>query len=404
MPLDLDTIIAACRPGGASVLTVTTELAPAEGGHGGVAPARFVRGKDQATYAFETRYIGEGDEARAQRVVILDSKGSSLNRVEAALSQALEDDAEALKTLPRVRLTYPGRPPQHDYDLPHRVFDGHLRAGTVDGERTTAHPDYVAARNATAANARALLELSPVSLVFGAWDSTRKSHQVRFRSCLVGGTIGVLADQSERADQIDPRGGARVDAIAPSVRLDGGDLTEVLDQQRDELSAKNIGDIEAEIKKAKGKPVSAAKLGLGNIPPSLSGLGLVACSRIIRSHVLSFSALRQIRFGLGPEGDAAARALLAALALNGLVRSYAELVYRANCDLVEKSAPVATLDARYGNTEDVELPTIEEADLLLVAAADAAREAGVRWEGQVLEVVGNPKVAGGIEADSDSEA
>jgi len=61
----------------------------------------------------------------------------------------------------------------------------------------------------------------------------------------------------------------------------------------------------------------------------------VACHRIVRSHVLSFAALRQIRFGAGPDGDAACRALLAALALAALARSDAELVLRANCDLVE---------------------------------------------------------------------
>jgi len=55
--------------------------------------------------------------------------------------------------------------------------------------------------------------------------------------------------------------------------------------------------------------VSASMLGLGGIPPTLEALAGVACHRIIRSHVLSFAALRQIRFGSSPEGDAACRAL-----------------------------------------------------------------------------------------------
>lgn len=152
---------------------------------------------------------------------------------------------------------------------------------------------------------------------------------------------------------------------------------------------------------AKKGTTSAAALGLGAIPPSLEELGLVACSRIIRTHVLSFSALRQLRFGLGPEGDATCRVLLAALALDGLVRSYAELTYRANCDLVEAGRPVAVLDARYGETLDVDLPEIGDADQLLSEAIAAAREAGVRWEGQVFEVTGNAAIAHGAADDVD---
>jgi CRISPR-associated protein Csb1 len=53
-------------------------------------------------------------------------------------------------------------------------------------------------------------------------------------------------------------------------------------------------------------------LGLGGIPPTLDTLAGVACIRIIRSDVLSFATLRQIRFGADAEGNAACRALLAA--------------------------------------------------------------------------------------------
>src|SRR5439155_17240026 len=87
-------------------------------------------------------------------------------------------------------------------------------------------------------------------------------------------------------------------------------------------------------------------LGLGGIPPTLETLAGVACHRIVRSHVLSFAALRQMRFGAGAEGDAACRALLAALALNALARSDSELYLRANCDLRESAAPVVEIDQR----------------------------------------------------------
>lgn len=398
--IDLDILLAACRPGGASVLTATTELEPAAGPHAGIAPARYKRG-NTPTYAFERRYVDLDGTMQAAHAVLINSKPASLNDIEGGLSQAITDGIAPLRDTPRIRVTYDGLEPVTCLDVPHRAFDGHIRAGTVDSVPVPEVPAYRAARDSTAADARALLELSPVGLILGVWDSTRKSHQVRFRSALVGETIGILADQSETARQVDQRGAARKDDIAPSVRLSADDMQKLLASQKDELSETNIKKISESIKKAKGGTTSAAALGLGALPPSLDALGLVSCSRIIRSHVLSFSALRQLRFGLGVDGDAAARALLAALALNGLIRSYAELTYRANCDLVEKAEPVVVLDARYGRKDPLDVPSIEDMDVLLEAAISGARSHGVRWEGQVLDVVGSPLIAGAIEADED---
>jgi len=91
--------------------------------------------------------------------------------------------------------------------------------------------------------------------------------------------------------------------------------------------------------------------------------------------------------------------LLAALALNGLARSDAELVLRANCDLVEAGPCLVELDRRDGESEPLDALTIAAADELLEQAIAGAVEAGVRWEGQVLEVEGDAAIAGGIAAD-----
>lgn len=398
--LTLEVLNRACAPGGASVLTSVTELQPAAGPHAGIAPARFVaaRGSD-ATYAYETRFV----DGQAVQVVVVDSKGSALNRVEAAVSAAISDGDPVLVQTPRIRVTYEGLPALFEFDLPHRVFDGHIRAGTIDGHAATDDPRYRAARDATPGNARSLLELSPISLVLGSWDSTRRSHQGRYRSALVGEIVGVLADQSAGAERAPVRGAARFDMFAPSVRLSGEQLESLLSAQVDELSPSNVEAIRKEIARAKKGTISAAALGLGAIPPSLTGLGFVSCSRIIRSHVLSFAALRQLRFGLpvGVAGDVACRALLAALALNGLARSDAELFIRANCDLVEAAAPKVVLDQRNGSSVAVAPPSIDDADALLREAITAAVAVGVRWAGQILEVQGNPLVASGIGTDAD---
>lgn len=406
--LRYEQIDAACRPGGASVLTVRTDLQPAGGREAGVAPARYVRkvgGRDEATYAFETRFgtpLGES-EPRAVKVVVINSKGASLNKVEEPLSQAIKDGHALLSLTPRIQVTYPGSDPVLDFDLPGRGTDGHVRAGSVDGKPVTEHPAYRRFRDATAANLRAVLEMSPISATLGAWDSTRKNRQLRLRSVLVGETIGILADQSTHAVDVPRRGAARSDLLAPSVRLNAPDMRALLNAQRSELSPGNVKNIETEIAKSSKRDAtsSAAPLGLGSIPPSLEGLGFVSCQQVLRTHVLSFSALRQLRFGLGVDGDASARALLAVLALNGLARADDELVYRANCDLVEAGPASVELDGRHGRRIALAPLEIEAADVLLAEAIDRARAAGIRWEGQVFEVTGNPLVAGGILGDAD---
>lgn len=396
--LEFDTLLASCSAGGPSVLTSVTELRPAAGGHAGIAPARFVSGRS-AAYAFETRNI-DGEPASA---VVIDSKASQLNRLESAIALAIEEGDRALSRMPRMTVTY-GDQVWTDYQAPHRAFDGHFRAGTVNGIPLTQTDVYRAMRNCTPANARALLEQSPVSLAFGAWDSTRRSNQVRFRSALVGEIIGVLVDQSSTGRDVPKRGGGRNDSISPSVRVSASDMQRLLEAQQDELSPKTIEEIRRSMAGAKKQNLSGSVLGLGSIPPVLSTLGLVACSRIIRSHVLSFSTLRQLRFGSTKDGDVAARALVAALALYALTLSNQELLLRANCDLVEAGAPVFRLDGRNGTTKDLATLTPEAMQQILLEAIRHAEDTlGIRWSGQILAVEGNPIVAGGTEADSDED-
>lgn len=396
--IDLPLLLSATTAGGPSALSSTTLLAPAGGPQTTIAPAKFVtaRGSDH-TYAYETRYI----DGEARRTVLVDSSQSQSNRIEAALAGAIEDGHSVLGRIPRIVVTYTrdGVVETHsDLTLPHRAFDAHVRAGTIDGVPTTDVPAYRAARDANPLNAAALVNLSPGSLVFGSWDASRRSRQGRWPSALTGEIIGVLADQRD-ASPSPLKGGARVDPVGMRAQVDGPTLLGLAEAQRDELSPANYNGIVGAAKKLKaGETTSAAALGFGGIPPSLSQLGGVACSQIIRSHVLSFATLRQVRFGAGARGDAAIRAVLAALALDGLVRANAELYVRAHCHLVETSAPTATIDRRNGHHEELSLPSIDEADALLETALDDARKhAGLDWHGQILAVTGNPAIVAGSE-------
>lgn len=385
--------------GGGSVITSITELEPAAGPHASVAPAKFVDGS-KSVFAYETRYI----EDDAQKVVLIDSKQSELNRAEAAIEQGRQYGDEAVVKIPRAVVTYQtenGPVEYTDMELSHRVFDGHFRAGRVDDKPITENEQYRALRNCTPADMSALLNTAPAALLFGAWDSTRKSNQVRLRSALVGEIIGVLADQEPGAEHRQARrGGARVDAVAASVQLTPKDMESLVNDQETELSAKNVAARRKEAKTAKADArISASTLGLGSIPPVLEETGAVACRRIIRSWVLSLATLRQLRFGQDEtkdeikDKDIAARALLAALGLNAIARAERELYIRANCDLIESSAPVVTLDQRFGEKKTFVRLTVEHTDQLLLEAIENAKNVGVAdWNGQTFNVEGNSAI------------
>ena len=392
----------ACASGGASTLVSVTELKPAAGEHASVAPAKFVEG-NKSTFAFETRYI----DGEAARVVLIDSKQSQLNRAEAAIMQDIRADHSVMRKLPRIEVTYEndGKSITYtDLELPHRFADGHIRAGEIDGQPATAHEKYRAVRNSTPADLSALLDTAPAAAVFGGWDSLRKKNQLRLRSALVGEIIGVLADQNLSGEaQLSRRGGARVDPLEMSVRLSAADMEQLVKSQEGELSDKFVSKRREDIKKAKkDTALSGSVLGLGGIPPQLEALGGVACQKIIRSWVLSFATLRQLRFGKNEEANIAARALLAAFGLSAIARAEQELYLRANCDLVEAEEPQVTLDGRYGNTRPLNHITVETADDLLAQAIDYAQSHHVaHWNGQVLSVTGNPVILRGAVAESE---
>lgn len=384
--------------GGANCLTSVTELAPAAGPHASVAPAKFAaRQGGLGTYAYETRYDEDG---AAHDVVLLDSKQSQLNRVELALRDAIADGHPTLSRLPRLVVAYDDVE-LSDIELPHRAFDGHIRAGTVGGESVTKHDVYRRVRDAHPGNARALFDASPASLVFGAWDSSRAARQGRWRSILVGEIVGFC----QKPDEDQLKGGARVDPVGMRIELTGDELKALANRQRSELSRGTYESLVKTATAAKGdKKAKTSTAGLGGIPPSLTALAGVACRRIVRSHVLSFAALRQIRFGAGAEGDAACRALLAALALAGLARADADLVLRANCDLVEAGATRVRVLGRGGAVIEYDALGVAAADDLLAAAlAHAERSAGVVWNGVALRIDGDPAIARGA-VDDESEA
>ncbi|WP_336704971.1 type I-U CRISPR-associated RAMP protein Csb1/Cas7u [Micrococcus terreus] len=409
-PLTLDDLLTACAPGGGTTLLSETALRPAGGEGAVVAPAKVLDSRNNATYAFERRMEEDAETSEMTPVwtVVIDSKQSVSNRDEASVVAARRDaetpEGRLLLRVPTVEVEY-GNLTESDLTLPHRVFDGHIRAASLDGAPATQSEQYRALRDATKLNARALLEGAPTALVLGAWDATRKSHQGRYQTCLSGEVIGVLADQGQDpTNQVNRRAAGRVDPVAASVRPQPKTVERLVQDQSEELSEKLQKKILDEAKKKGASGSSMSTLGLGHIPPTLGELGGVSCRSITRRRVLSFAALRQLRFGGTTEQDVAARVLLAAYALLGMALSDRELYLRANCDLVEAAEPRVELDLRYGRTQELAPITVETAvNVFATALVHAEKTAGITWQGQVLRLVGDAEIIGAASADEVDE-
>lgn len=396
--LTLEDLNEAARLGGPSTLSERTMLEPAAGEDGIIAPAKYSTSRNASTYIFEDRYVN----GKAVRTVLIDSRTSQSNRLEAYIVQAIKDVHPVFSRMPRIKVTYQFsdevkntiKRSYLDIQLPHRAFDAHIRIGTVNGASTSELSEYVRARNSTVDDMMPLFELSPVTVAFGAWDSTRNKNQLRIASSFNGEIIGVLANQND--DRPVFRAGARVDPVAASVSFDAGDAKRIGKIIEPEVSKKLRTKFE---KDGKGSVV-----GLGAIPPSGDEVNLdgISVSSIIRTHVLSFSTLRALRFGKGREGDEAVRVLIAAMIIDAMTGSNAELNLRANCLLRESGKPTTILDKRFGESEELSMITLDDADELLEQAYEQAHaKAGIDWHGQTLEVEGNPLV---VKSGSDDEA
>ena len=239
--ITLQHLLDACSPGGASVLTSVTPLEPAAGPHASVAPAKYLEGKGRdakPVFAYERRFWN----GEAVTAVVIDAKPSQINRVEATMSAAIADGDPVLARTPRIELHFErdGKEIVYgDLDLPHRAFDGQIRAGTINGEPAIEAQEYQDLRDATVNHARPLLECSPITLLFGGWDATRKTNAGRYRSLLVGEIVGILTDQDGVPEvNQSKRGGTRIDPLGARIQLDRAGRKAIADAQKRELSKK----------------------------------------------------------------------------------------------------------------------------------------------------------------------
>lgn len=421
--LTIEDLTAASYVGGASSLVMRQELEPASGPDGVIAPAKYTDGS-QSTYVYEKRY--SADKGEPENAVLIDSKSSFANRAEKTTTEAMWDAIKATKAdadennehvpsllskMPHIAVEYDTEEDKskkvfYDNQLPHRGFDGHIRVGSYEGESASKAEVYVKARNSTLENLLPLFELSPETVIFGGWDSTRSKNQLRIPSILVGETYGILADQESDPLKEDcvaiHRAGGRVDPVGASIKFADEDSKKAIVDSGLDLSEK--------LKNAFLKKGEGSKLGLGAIPPTVKGkngevpLDGVSVRKVISTRVLSFATVRTFHFGKGVEGDAAIRALIIAVLLRDIAGYDDNPFIRANCFLLETGKPTVVLNKRYGEKEELEPLTVDATEKLLEAAyAQAHEKAGITWEGQEFLVQGNPMVLANASAEDDDE-
>jgi CRISPR-associated protein Csb1 len=346
-----------------------------------------VHNRAETQYAIEDRRVNGQDV----KCVLLDSVASQANRRELAL---LEASRRGELCLPLVSVDFRGTPVAYldrisSLEAPHRIFDALLRDSLLDGVLFRFSPVGQAVTEATHRNAAALLRWSPTTLLFGGWDSTgpKGGQGAKYERAITAEVTGIhVLTGKKTSSRIDPAG------IESSVRVyESAEPDEdwTVDEERARME-KGV----AVLVKSKGEKQAgrASQINHGNIAPSIdTRAGGVTVDRVEATTVVSFMALRRLRFPTDGEGqpfadasrDAAERAARTALAALGLAATVLALDdgfdLRSRCVLVPTAPPSFELRRRTGEAEPFELDR-ETAVRLLDEAVAELGAAGLSWE------------------------
>jgi CRISPR-associated protein Csb1 len=349
-------------------------------------PAEQKGQKGPPRHVYERRRVNGGEAW----CVLVDSVQSQANRLEDSLLAAIGDGL----MVPHVVVDFSaagldGISKITSLEAPHRVYDAILRDSLLGDEPFMKSAVGQRLAKAKAEDASALLEISPTALLFGAWHSTGEGGGIgaKFARCLVSELVAIDVPVEEvvvnaRTGEIDHRTagrrtGSRIDPL--------GVLKKV------EVFKGDAGwGTTAAAAGAKAKKVRPSEINHGNIAPSVEPLG-ITCDHVEHSFVLSFAALRRLRFG-GGERDAAGRTLLAALGLVALAEQDARgYALRSRCDLVCEGLAPLELVAADGAAEPLTLDRARARTLYDDAFA-AARRAGFAPIGEPLRLTPQEKL------------
>jgi CRISPR-associated protein Csb1 len=330
-------------------------------------------------HVFETRRI----DGQNVLCVLIDSVQSQANRLEEALRIAKDAGAVTFPAMTvdfsKTEITDIGR--ITTLDAPHRVFDAIIRDSNLDGVAFRETEPGRRLVEAKAQNARAVYELSPTALIFGAWNSTGEGGGLgaKFPRAVVSEIVGVGVATERHLDTQTGELGDR-----PSGQRTGSRIDPLGIRRSVAVYRLPNGDWSVDPPTPKAKPLRPSEINHSNIAPSVTSLG-VSIDYALHSVVLSFAALRRLHFGR-PSTDILGQSALAALALTAVTaQDRSGYFLRSRCDLVpeEISTQEFELIDANGRAEKFELE-FSQASLLTGEAANAARDAGVGWNGADL--------------------
>jgi CRISPR-associated protein Csb1 len=342
-------------------------------------------------HVFERRRI-DGENVLC---VLIDSVQSQANRLEEALRTARESAALGFPVIAvdftDTQVGDIGR--ITTLDAPHRVFDAIIRDSELDGVRFRETEAGRRLIEAKAQSARAVYELSPSTLFFGAWNSTGEGGGLgaKFPRCVVSEIVGVGV-ATER--QLDVRTGELSEE--PSGRRTGSRIDPLGIRSGIAVYKLANGDWSLDPPKQKGKDTPKAlrpsEINHSNITPTVGVLG-VSVDYALHNFVVSFAALRRLRFGKAA-ADLSGQTALAALGLAAATaQDRAGYFLRSRCDLVPEegsSQSFEIIDANGGiETVDVDFGL---ACRLAADAARTAKAAGLGWNETDLVLKPQPKL------------
>lgn len=399
--LTLDTLLSAVG-GGAVALRTRTELKPAGGDADKVFPPSYLmEGNAKHKYAVEERQIGED---RVTTTVLLDSVASQANRAEQALREGWER-GELVFPVPFVDFSADEGLTDYDrltvLDTPHRLADAIFRDSLLDGTLFRLSDIGQAITEASPRNATDLYRYCPTALLFGQWDSTgpRGGLGSKFQRAYVSEIVGLDAQiGSKVGSRIDP---LQIEKLAPEDRVfNSSDPKEVWTHDPAEAKLAPKG-------RSKGNPEPASrgrgsgtagqpsKINHGNVAPTIDAqAGGVTISRAIQTTVISFAALRRLRFkGMSRAAEAAARTSVAALGIAAVTYLH-EMDYdlRSRCLLLPTHEPRLELLNRGGMPSQGVTVSRESVITLVEEAAARARSAGIGWCEEEVRLEPAPKL------------
>lgn len=342
-------------------------------------------GRNPPRHVYERRRLN-GREAWC---VLVDSVQSQANRLEDCLLEAVREGT----FIPHVVVDFSGAGIDGiteitSFEAPHRVYDAILRDSELASEPFMQSALGKRLARARPADATVLLEVSPAALLLGAWHSTGEGGGLgaKFARCLTSEIIAidVPVDEtvSNRSGDVVPvtagrRTGSRIDPLGILRKVD-------VYKGEDGWSTSEKGAGK------KAKKVRPSEINHGNIAPSVDALG-ITCAYLEHTLVLSFAALRRLRFE-GEERTEAARSLLAALGLLALAEQDARgYALRSRCDLVCDGRAPLELVHPDGTTEEIAFDR-NLARTLYATALDAARAVGFALESKPLRLTPQAKL------------